>query len=307
MVHGCLDENPAMVENILRFLDADHEDRERIMESNRELRRKIRSQIGITGEKVTENPQRKSSDVPPVLMIASTGSDSGKTFILTGLAGALRRRGLRVGVMKVGPDVRDIVPALYLVKEPMEKHSSIRIGHLGWMDLQDVLESIRGRGYDIVLVEGVMSILTGLLNERTPYSGAEIAAAAGIPVILVAGCSKGGIESAVVDLQAHIDVLEAMGIQVPHTILNRVYDMDIAERASHGRFMTIPRVEMKERGGTPEVEIKLEDFCIMAMNTIEENLDIESIISSAKKPDFRGYLTPDEIQGIFKKINHPPE
>jgi len=83
--------------------------------------------------------------------------------------------------------------------------------------------------------------------------------------------------------------------------------MDIAERASHGRFMTIPRVEMKERGGTPEVEIKLEDFCIMAMNTIEENLDIESIISSAKKPDFRGYLTPDEIQGIFKKINHPPE
>lgn len=307
MVHGCLDENPAMVENILRFLDADHEDRERIMESNRELRRKIRSQIGITGEKVTENPQRKSSDVPPVLMIASTGSDSGKTFILTGLAGALRRRGLRVGVMKVGPDVRDIVPALYLVKEPMEKHSSIRIGHLGWMDLQDVLESIRGRGYDIVLVEGVMSILTGLLNERTPYSGAEIAAAAGIPVILVAGCSKGGIESAVVDLRAHIDVLEAMGIQVPHTILNRVYDMDIAERASHGRFMTIPRVEMKERGGTPEVEIKLEDFCIMAMNTIEENLDIESIISSAKKPDFRGYLTPDEIQGIFKKINHPPE
>jgi len=45
-----------------------------------------------------------------MLMIASTGSGSGKTFISTGLAGALRKKGIKVGILKVGPDIRDIVP-----------------------------------------------------------------------------------------------------------------------------------------------------------------------------------------------------
>ncbi|MBE2899936.1 cobyrinic acid a,c-diamide synthase [Methanothermobacter thermautotrophicus] len=298
MVHGCLDENPALVDNILEFLDADETSRERILEANRKLREALRSELGIsTGIRVTDIGGVRGT--PPAIMIASTGSDSGKTFILTGLAGALRRRGLRVGVIKVGPDVRDIVPALYLIKEPMEEHSSIRIGRLGWMELRDVLESVRGR-YDIILIEGVMSILTGLLNDITPYSGAEIALAAGIPVIMVAGCSKGGIESAVVDLDAHIAVLEGLGVDVSCGILNRVYDMDIFERASGGRYLAIPRIEMSERGGTPEVEIKLEDFCLKAMETVEEHLDVDALIRLAKKPEFRGYMGPEEIRRVFR-------
>lgn len=296
-VHGCLDENQTLVSNILKFLDADETARERILEANRKLREALRSELGIsTGIRVMDRGGTRGT--PPAIMIASTGSDSGKTFILTGLAGALRRRGLRVGVIKVGPDVRDIVPALYLIKEPMEEHSSIRIGRLGWMELRDVLESVRGR-YDIILIEGVMSILTGLLNDITPYSGAEIALAAGIPLIMVAGCSKGGIESAVVDLDAHISVLEGLGLEVSCGILNRVYDMDIFERASGGRYLAIPRVEMSERGGTPEVEIKLEDFCLKAMETVEEHLDVDTLISFAKKPEFRGYMGPEEIKKVF--------
>ena len=300
MVHGALDENPALVENILEFLGAGEDEKERIMEKNRELRKTLRSEIGVgTGIKVDERG-RETRKTPLAIMIASTGSDAGKTFIVTGLAGALRKRGLRVGVMKVGPDVRDIVPALYLIKEPMEEHSSIRIGHLGWMDLEDALESVRGR-YDIILIEGVMSILTGLLNETVPYSGAEIALAAGIPVIMVAGCSRGGVESAAVDLEAHISVLERLGVEVPHAILNRVYDMDIFERASGGRYLSLPRVRMSMRGGTPEVEIKLEDFCMRAMEAVEENLDVDLLISEASEPEFRGYTDLEEIMRIFRK------
>ena len=61
-------------------------------------------------------------------MMASTGSDSGKTFITTGIVGILKKQGYKVGVLKVGPDIRDIVPSLYLNKEKMEKFSSIKIG-----------------------------------------------------------------------------------------------------------------------------------------------------------------------------------
>ncbi len=76
-------------------------------------------------------------------MMASTGSDSGKTFITTGIVGVLRKQGYKVGVLKVGPDIRDIVPSLYLNKEKMEKFSSIKIGGLGWKDFKEVLEDIK--------------------------------------------------------------------------------------------------------------------------------------------------------------------
>ena len=112
---------------------------------------------------------------PKFLMIGSNGSDSGKTFILTGLAGALRKRGLKVALMKVGPDARDIVPGLYLTNGKMEDYGSIKIGHLGWMDIKLAIDKLNKSDYDIVLIEGVMSVFTGLLNEKVPYSASEIA------------------------------------------------------------------------------------------------------------------------------------
>ena len=76
-------------------------------------------------------------------MIASTGSDSGKTFLTTGIVGVLRKKGYKVCVLKVGPDIRDIVPSLYLNKENMERFSSIQIGGLGWMDLEEILNQLK--------------------------------------------------------------------------------------------------------------------------------------------------------------------
>ena len=47
-----------------------------------------------------------------MLMVTALGSGSGKTFIVTGIAGALKKRGYKVGAIKVGGDIRDIVPSL---------------------------------------------------------------------------------------------------------------------------------------------------------------------------------------------------
>jgi cobyric acid synthase len=320
MVHGLLDYNTEIVQNILKFIDASQEEVLQIRNANKELLRRIKSEIGIDSginsgcslEDSKHSSKVRSSTcnefkVPKTLMIVSTGSDSGKTFLTTGLVGVLRKRGYRVGVLKVGPDVRDIVPALYLNKEKMEAYSSIKIGGLGWKNLEEVLHDLKSKKYDLVIIEGVMSIFTGLLNEKVPFSGAEIAKAANIPVVLVSGCSKGGIETAAVDIVGHVDIMNKIGLKTAGTILNKVYDEKIAEIAySFIKARTgldcvgVPRVKFQERGNMPEVEIKLEEFGMNAMKTVERYLNVEKLIAMASKPEFEGYPDYSTIENIFK-------
>lgn len=308
MVHGCLDENPKLVENILNYIDASKEDVLAIKNKNKELISKIKAEIGIDTNICAKTPNSKiSQKIPKTLMIASTGSDSGKTFLTTGMVGVLRKMGYKVAVLKVGPDIRDIVPSLYLNKENMENFSSIKIGALGWKDLEKVIEDLGNQDYDIVLVEGVMSAFTGTLNKKIPYSTAEIAKAANIPVILVTSCSKGGIETAAVDIVGHIEVLDKLGVKTSGVILNRVYDKSISkiassfikERTNVDVIAKVPKIEMTERGNTPEVEIKLEEFCLSAMKTVEEHINIDQILKMAQIPQFKGYMSYGDILKSF--------
>lgn len=316
MLHAALDENEALVCNILDYIDADEKDLLDINNANGKLVRKIRNEIGVnTGIFAKNRPvgsfnlqsHSAKSENPKMIMMASTGSDSGKTFLTTGMVGVLRKNGYKVGVLKVGPDIRDIVPSLYLNKEKMENFSSIEIGGLGWKDLKEVLRDIKSRNYDLVIVEGVMSIFTGMLNDKTPFSSAEIAKAANIPVILISPCNKGGIETAAVDIASHADIMIRMGINVRGAILNKVYDDRIAEVAvNHIKNRTglefveqIPKVKIKERGNIPEVEMKLEEFCLHATQTVEEHMDVFKIIKIADEPKFTGYLIYEDILKRF--------
>lgn len=306
MLHAALDKNPQLVQNILNYIDADEEDVIEIKKQNELLIKKIKNEIGVgTGILAAEKDEISSTQLeyPPMIMMASTGSDSGKTFLTTGLVGALRKRGYKIGVLKVGPDIRDIVPSLYLNKENMEEFSSIQIGHLGWQDLKTVLENLKSRNYDLVIVEGVMSIFTGILNEKTPFSSAEIAAAGNIPVVLISPCNKGGIETAALDIVSHVEMLDKLGIKTKGIILNKVYDEKIAEHAQNfieskiniEKVELVPKVIVEERGNIPEVELKLEEFCHHAMKTVEEHLDIDKIIKMSDKPFFSRYLSYKEI------------
>ena len=47
------------------------------------------------------------ASLPPRIVVAGTHSGVGKTTVATGLIGALRRAGHRVGAAKVGPDFID--------------------------------------------------------------------------------------------------------------------------------------------------------------------------------------------------------
>lgn len=316
MLHASLDENPQITQNIMDYMGAGEEDILDIHRQNQEYVKKIRREIGVNtnifadykvksasgSEKAKSNPE-SPVEYPPMIMIGSTGSDSGKTFLTTGIVGNLRKKGYKVGVLKVGPDIRDIVPSLYLNKEKMEEFSSIKIGQLGWMDLKSVLGDLKTRNYDLVIVEGVMSIFTGMLNEKIPYSSAEIARAGNIPVLLVSPCNKGGIETAAIDLTSHVKMLDKLGIKTKGVILNKVYDDKIGENAR--KYITnnidvnyvelIPRIRIEERGNIPEVEMKLEEFCLHAMNTVLDNMDVQKIMDIAEKPVFNGYLSFEDI------------
>ena len=301
MIHGILDENPTIVENFLNQIDVTKTDE--IYNRNKEVKKFLKSEVGINSN--IQIPTIKSNKKPKYLMIGSNGSDSGKTFIVTGLAGALTKRGYKVALLKVGPDVRDIIPGLYLTKGKMEEFASIKIGHLGWMDIESVINKLNNSDYDIVLIEGVMSVFTGLLNEKVPYSAAEIAMAGNIPMILASGVNKGGIESAAIDLVSHANMLEKFGISVEGILLNKVYSEDIfnnvvpyiKNNTKVKNILKLPKLKSADmRGFIPEVEIRYELFTNHAMNLVENNLDIDLIINMAREVEFKKIYTFEEIK-----------
>ena len=301
MIHGILDENPIIVDNLLEQIDATNTDE--IYNRNRQVKKFLQSEVGInTGIRIPDITPNKR---PKYLMIGSNGSDSGKTFIVTGLAGALRKRGYKVALLKVGPDVRDIIPGLYLTKGKMEDFASIKIGHLGWSDIESTVAKLNSSDYDIVLIEGVMSVFTGLLNEKVPFSAAEIAMSSNIPMILASGVNKGGIESAAVDLVSHANMLEKFGVSVEAILLNKVYNDDIFDQVvpyiknntKVENVLKLPKLKSADmRGFIPEVEIRYELFTSHAMDLIENNLDIDLIISMACEVEFEKIYTFDEIK-----------
>lgn len=315
MIHNILDENPQIVENLFEYIGATETEIDKIYKDNIEIKKELTKEIGINSNcpiQKLENPflqfKKQAGESPRALMIGSTGSDSGKTFLITGLAGALRRRGLKVCLLKVGPDARDIVPGLYLTKSPMEKYSSIKLGHLGWSDIKNTLEILKDSDYDIVLIEGVMSVFTGLLNEITPYSASEIAISSDIPLLLISGVNKGGIESAAIDISSHAKILESLGVSVKGIILNKVYNEEIfnnvvpfiKNKTGINDIFSIKKLKLEKRGNTPEIEIRYDLFSETALKTVEKELDIFKIANMTKNIEFNKYLSYKEIINIFK-------
>ena len=290
MIHGILDENPILVENLREQIDI--QDLDDIYNRNIQVKKFLQHEVGInTNIKI---PEIKPLNKPKYLMIGSNGSDSGKTFILTGLAGAIRKRGYKVALLKVGPDVRDIIPGLYLTKGKMEDFASIKIGHLGWCDIESTVAKLNSSDYDIVLIEGVMSV-----------SAAEIAMSSNIPMILATGVNKGGIESAAIDIVSHANMLEKFGVSVEAVLLNKVYNDDIFENvvpyirnnSNVEKVLKLPKLKNADmRGFIPEVEIRYELFTSYAMELIENNLNIDEIIAMAREVEFNKIYTFDEIK-----------
>ena len=296
LTHALMDENPVIIQTIVRSLDISTEELQKMKASNSRLLKGMKGEVGISANVKSENKSSRQVETPVLLFTTATGSGSGKTFVVTGVAGALKKRGVNVGLLKVGGDIRDIVPALYLIKEPISSYSSIKVANSGWMPLFEAVEHA-SKKYDFLLIEGAMGAFTGFLNENVerPASTAEIAAALGAPTILVVACDKAGIEGAVVTGINYVNFMKILGIKTVGVILNKVHTSYLTAEIRQfikSAFSNIgvellgilPRVQLEGRGAIPEIEIKYDEFGAKAIETVEQSLDLDALIKLAMPP-----------------------
>ena len=296
IVHALLDQNPLIIEGISKSLNITPTQLTKIHAANAKLLENIRGEVGVGTNVWAKKAAAKKAKTTSMLVVTALGSGSGKTFIVTGIAGALRKRGVNVGVVKVGGDIRDIVPALYLTKEPMQEYSSIRICESGWKELFGVAEQA-SKNYDLVLVEGAMSAFTGLLMDKVegPSSTAEVAGMLGAPTVVVVACDNEGIEGALVNALGYVNLMRSLGVKVKGVIFNKAYLQYLTEEtkalinksfenAGVELLGIVPRIDVVGRGSIPEVEIRYEEFGAKAIEMAEQHMNLERIAAIAAPP-----------------------
>jgi cobyric acid synthase len=310
-IHGLLDQNPPILHSIMQSLDISTLDLAEIKKANTKLLENIKSEVGIsTG--IRQQPALSQTPTK-LVMITALGSGSGKTFIVTGIAGALKKRGYNVGVIKVGGDIRDAVSSLYLIKEPIREYSSIKIGESGWTPLEQAVTAA-SLDYNFLIVEGAMSAFTGLLNEnyKRPMSTAEVAAALGASTVVVVGCDKEGLEGALINTLNYIKTLQSLGVKIRGVILNKLRISYITEetkqmiqqafgQAGVELLGMVPRLDLDVRGMIPEIEIRYEDFGAQAIEAVEKSIALDLFTKIAFPPQITK-VDYDAFTAKFKNL-----
>ncbi|MCL2643097.1 MAG: AAA family ATPase [Candidatus Bathyarchaeota archaeon] len=295
-VHALLDQNPAIVAGITKSLGINSLELQEIRKANAKLVLEMKDEIGInTNIRPAANGVIKKK-APVMVLVTALGSGSGKTFLVTGMAGALRKKGLSVGLIKLGGDVRDSVPALYLVKESMKGYSSIKISESGWVSPYEAVEQAC-RVHDFLFVEGAMSAFTGLLNSKIsrPASTLEVAASLGAPIVVVVTCDKEGIEGGLVNVLNYVKVLKMLGVNPVGVILNKMStsyltedDLQTIKRAFQNVGVeligVVPSLKFEQRGMIPEVEICYETFGTHALDVAERYINLDQLVKLAVAP-----------------------
>ena len=299
MVHNFLD-NENIRENLFNYLKIDEIEQNSIFEKNKEIKNKLNAKSIIYNNKNNENKYNidnanKKINNKKGLILLATGSDSGKTFLITSIVSKLNKKTF---VAKIGPDVRDIVPSLYILREEMTKYSSIKIADRGWCEVNEFMNFVNNSDYEYYIIEGVMGAFTGALNKKN-YSGAEISKTLGAPTYIVSACNKSGIEGAFVESLGYYSLLKEMGVNVKGIILNKVYNFEIFEKVKEIgeniglNIIGVGKATTNKRGLMPEVEIDYEEFYKNAEN-IKVDINIPKL--NINKPDNNRNNNDNNIQ-----------
>ena len=155
----------------------------------------------------------------PAVVIAAPASGSGKTTVATGLMGALRRTGHTVAPFKVGPDFIDPGYHALAAHRPGRNLDPVLVSE----QLIGPLYRHGCAGADIAIVEGVMGLFDGRIEEQATGaaqgSTAHVAALLGAPVVLVVDAR--GQSHSIAALLHGFSTFDA-SVRIAGVILNRV-------------------------------------------------------------------------------------
>ncbi|MDO5850003.1 MAG: AAA family ATPase [Methanobacteriaceae archaeon] len=347
MIHNILDDNPKIVSNFFEFIDATDEDIKSIYNRNKILQNKMKNEIAIDTNILVnsniksnldniENPflkfKKDESKAPKVLLIGSTSYKSGKTFLTAGIASNLMEKGLNVGVLKLGSNIKDILQSLYLTKANMEPYSLIKNENteskdinqsdvFGWSDISQVISNINNSNYDIVLIEGEKAIFDNLTNPNF-YSTVEISLSSNIPILLISS-AKEALDYGITDLIEHEKILYTLGIKLEGAILNNIQEEDFNSYDSIissfknsielENIFKVPKVDSKfglENSKFLDNQLNLNPsnfenrydiYSLLAHYIVKNNLDILKIAEMSKEIKFNKFYSLEELE-LFNKF-----
>lgn len=286
--------NPIIIENICNKLGIKDFDKHR--EENLKIIKEIKRELGVNTGIIMREESNHNRKI--VIVISSTMTSDGKTFITTGIVGQLRLRGFRTYVLKLGGDVRDIHPSLYLIKEPVKDYATIKIrGRLdiyGWCDPELALSRALSE-YDIVIVEGVMGLLTGESYRRDEndeiYSTLQFIEKFKVPHILVLSPCMGGVEDAFLRLSAYLQYLSSINALPIAVILNRCYDVESPYVKKMYElcmkygilFYVVPEDKRLHRSTHPELDLDVDRYALSAVELVGRHVDLDQILNECEK------------------------
>lgn len=176
------------------------------------------------------------------IFVTGTDTNVGKTYVAAGIAAALRRQGVDVGVMKPiasgrlddarllikasgTADPLDLVNPIRL-KEPLSPHLAAKRQGIR-IDLKRIdraFATLRSR-HDFVIVEGAGGLLVPI---RDGFTMADLARRMGLPLLIVARDALGTINHTMLTVEA----ARSRGLKVLGVVVNRSRPgrPDLAER-----------------------------------------------------------------------------
>ncbi|KUI25058.1 cobyrinic acid a,c-diamide synthase [Mycobacterium sp. IS-1742] len=228
----------------------------------------------------------------PAVVIAAPSSGSGKTTVATGLMGALRRAGHAVAPFKIGPDFIDPGYHALAAGRPGRNLDPVLVGE----HLIGPLYAHGAAGADIAVVEGVMGLFDGRIDDRMsgPATGstAHVAGLLGAPVVLVVD-ARGQSHSIAA-------LLHGFSTFDPHTriagvVLNRVGSprheevlRQACEHAGLSVFGSIPRTEAlavpsRHLGLVTAVEHgrAARDAIAAMADLVSRHVDVDAVVGAA--------------------------
>ncbi|MBR6013404.1 MAG: cobyrinate a,c-diamide synthase [Selenomonadaceae bacterium] len=221
----------------------------------------------------------------PRIVIAATQSGSGKTTIVSGIAAALKNRGLKVQTYKVGPDYID--PGFHEISSGRTSHN-LDSWLVGEKKIADIFLSTFNDA-DIAIIEGVMGLFDG--GRGGISSTAEISKILNAPVVLVIDAKSMGTSAAAVALGfKNFDKT----VNFAGVILNRIGSeshkkiiCDALNEINIKCFGAIKRDEnfiLPERhlGLVPTAENNFSEVIEKISDAVENQIDLDALINLAK-------------------------